>query len=101
MAEHSARSLPDVGLALHYDPAITAAVAGAEPADPLLWPLWDALDLPRLVIRGADSDTLLPETFDRMAAGGARTLLVPDAGHAPALMDAESIAAVREFLSAA
>ena len=98
LAEHSARTLPEGGLALHYDPAIAEAMAEAEPADPNLWPLWDAIALPRLVIRGAESDTLDRETFARMAAGGAQTLVVPDAGHAPALMDPASIAAIRAFL---
>ena len=98
LAEHSARPLPEGGLALHYDPAIAAAMAAAESADPNLWPLWDAIALPRLVIRGAESDTLDRETFARMAAGGAQTLVVPDAGHAPALMDPASIAAIRAFL---
>lgn len=98
LAKHSARTLPDGGLALHYDPAIAAAMAAAEPVDPNLWPLWDAIAQPRLVIRGVDSDTLEPATFARMAADGAQTLLVPDAGHAPALMDPASIAVVRAFL---
>ena len=76
-------------------------MAASEPADPNLWPLWAAVTVPRLVIRGAESDLLTVETLARMEAGGARTLVVPDAGHAPALMDARSIAAVRAFLLAA
>lgn len=98
LARHSSRALPEGGLALHYDPAIAAAVAAAEPVDPNLWSLWDAIAQPRLVIRGTDSDLLDPATFARMATVGAQTLLVPDAGHAPALMDPASIAVVRSFL---
>lgn len=35
-----------------------------------------------------------------MERSGAETMVVPRAGHAPALMDAESIERVMEFLSA-
>jgi hypothetical protein len=51
-----------------------------------------------MAIRGAQSDLLLPETFARMRASGARTLEVPDAGHAPALMAPDQIATIRGFL---
>jgi pimeloyl-ACP methyl ester carboxylesterase len=34
-----------------------------------------------------------------MRQDGAESLVVPDAGHAPALMDPTSIAAIRAFLS--
>ncbi len=54
--------------------------------------------MPRLVIRGATSDLLLADTFDRMQAEGAEGYVVPDAGHAPALMDHESRARIKAFL---
>jgi pimeloyl-ACP methyl ester carboxylesterase len=56
------------------------------------------INIPVLAVRGESSDLLLPETFARMKEEGAETLTIPNAGHAPALMDAPSIAAVREFL---
>jgi pimeloyl-ACP methyl ester carboxylesterase len=54
--------------------------------------------VPVLAIRGAVSDLLLPDTLARMEASGAQSLIVPETGHAPALMDPAQIAAVRAFL---
>ena len=70
----------------------------AEFLDVDLWAVWSAIKVPVLAIRGAVSDLLLPETLERMKKEGSETYIVPDAGHAPALMDANSIAAIREFL---
>jgi pimeloyl-ACP methyl ester carboxylesterase len=98
MARHSARPLPDGRVALHYDPAITVQVLATPPADVDLWPLWGRVSIPRLVLRGAASDLLAPETFARMLAEGARGHVVAGAGHAPALMDAPTIAVARRFL---
>lgn len=86
---------------LHYDPAIAAPLRATDPADLDLWPLWERIGLPVLVLRGARSDLLLPETAARMAARpGVRVAEIPDAGHAPALMEPGQIGLVRDFLSA-
>jgi len=85
--------------ALHYDPKITEPIRDTVPLDVDMWPFWDLIKIPILAIRGESSDLLTPETFDRMKAEGAESLVVANAGHAPALMDAPSIAAVREFLA--
>jgi pimeloyl-ACP methyl ester carboxylesterase len=98
LAEHSVRALPAGGLRLHYDPAIASAFGGAAPQDADMWALWEAIDTPMLVLRGADSDLLLPETLARMAAKAA-THSVAGCGHAPALMDAATIGVVRRFLT--
>jgi pimeloyl-ACP methyl ester carboxylesterase len=97
LAAHSARTLPNGKLALHYDPAIAEPIRAAEPADAVLWPVWERISVPVLTVRGVSSDLLLPETLVQM--GGA-SHIVADAGHAPALMDAESIGAIRHFLEA-
>jgi pimeloyl-ACP methyl ester carboxylesterase len=62
-----------------------------------LWPVWARIQIPMLVLRGAESDLLLPETLQQMAEKSA-THVVPNCGHAPALMDAPTIAVVRGFL---
>ena len=98
LARHSARTLPDGYLAMHYDPAIAAPLAANPPVAVDLWGFWDRIGVPVLAIRGQDSDLLLPDTLARMEASGARTLIVPETGHAPALMDEAQIAAVRAFL---
>ncbi len=100
MAAHSSRRLPDGKLAFHYDPAIAGPVKSGPLEDVELWPAWAQIRCPMLVVRGADSDLLLPETFARMQAEGAATHEVEGAGHAPMLNDAGSIAAVRAFLAA-
>ena len=99
MAEHSTRPLPEGGLTLHYDPAIAQPMQAAPPQDADLSPIWDAIAAPTLVLRGAHSDLLLPETL-AMMAGKAETHIVPDCGHAPALMDDATIDVVRRFLAA-
>ncbi|MGE0419024.1 MAG: alpha/beta fold hydrolase [Acetobacteraceae bacterium] len=101
MARHSSRLRPDGTYGLHYDPAIAVPIREVEPVDVDLWPFWDRIRVPVMAIRGADSDLLLPQTLDRMRSAGARTLEVADAGHAPALMAPDQIAAIRDFLAGA
>jgi pimeloyl-ACP methyl ester carboxylesterase len=102
MARFSARSVMDHtgqgAFAMHYDPKIIAPLRDAEPKDADMWAIWERIKIPMLAIRGASSDLLLEETFERMQAEGAKGYVVPDAGHAPALMDAATIAAIRGFL---
>jgi pimeloyl-ACP methyl ester carboxylesterase len=102
LASHSARNVLDIehggAYALHYDPKITEPIRDSVPLDVDMWPMWEMINIPVLAVRGESSDLLLPETFARMKEEGAETLTIPNAGHAPALMDAPSIAAVREFL---
>ena len=99
MAEHSARPLPDGGLALHYDPAIAQPMRAAPPQAADLSAFWTQIRCPRLVIRGASSDLLEEPVFEAMLRDGAEGYVVEDAGHAPALLDADSIRAIRAFLA--
>jgi len=98
--EDSVRPAADGGFERNFDPAIAKPFEGAELADVNLWPLWDAISCPVLVLRGAQSDLLLPETAAEMAARGPRAEVVevPDCGHAPALLDPWQIALVRDWL---
>jgi pimeloyl-ACP methyl ester carboxylesterase len=98
MARHSGRDLPDGGVALHYDPAIGEAFKGQAPVDVDLRMFWEKITIPTFTIRGELSDLLLPETLAEMEKAGSQTLTLPDVGHAPALMDAKSISAIRGFL---
>ena len=70
-------------------------------AAPDLWPLWGALNMPVLAIRGAHSDILSTGTVARMqqAKPDLRVLTVPNRGHAPMLDEPECIAAIDEFLA--
>jgi pimeloyl-ACP methyl ester carboxylesterase len=100
LAAHSARATAAGDLALHYDPAIVQPMLGPL-ADLDLWALWPAVaQRPVLVLRGEDSDLLLPETAARMAESpSVRLAVIPGCGHAPALMDPAQIALVADFLS--
>lgn len=102
MAEHGARQLPDGRYGLAYDPGIASAFTG-QPLDNVdLWALWDRIRCPVLVLRGANSDLLLPETVQDMAVRGpkARVVEIADTGHAPSLMVPDQIAIIRDFLLA-
>lgn len=101
MAETSSDAQPDHGFRLAYDPAIAHIFRTSAVADVDLWPIWAAIRQPVLVVRGAQSDLLLADTATRMTKEGpcASLYLVPDAGHAPALLADDQVAAVRNFLA--
>jgi pimeloyl-ACP methyl ester carboxylesterase len=100
LAETSARPGAEGGLALHYDPAIAVPILEAEPTDMDLSPFWAAVTVPTLLIRGADSDLLLPGTARAMAARpGVELAEIPGCGHAPALMDRDQTGLVCRFLA--
>jgi pimeloyl-ACP methyl ester carboxylesterase len=90
LTETSARRLPDGRLTPHYDPAMVRQFID-HPADYELWEHYDALDIPVLCLRGAESDLVLRETTDEMLRRGpglrglVRVVEVPGCGHAPAL----------------
>lgn len=95
----SVRTLPEGGFRLHYDPAIAEPFRTTAPEDVAFWPLWERITIPTLVLRGAESDLLLPDTAARMAEKqGARVEVIPGCGHAPALMDRSQIDLVVAFL---
>jgi pimeloyl-ACP methyl ester carboxylesterase len=98
LARNSARALPDGRFTMHYDPRIAEPLRGHDPVDVDIWVLWDRIQVPRMVIRGATSDLLLPDTLARMEASGAVAYEVPLTGHAPALLDPLQIEAIRTFL---
>lgn len=100
----SLRQSADGRLEMSYDPAIAQsferATAGVE-ID--LWPIYDRVVCPTLLVRGERSDLLNPATARQMTARGPRPRLVevPRVGHAPMFMDESQIAIVRDFLSSA
>ncbi len=89
------------GWKLRYDPGIAQAFrSAAAPAD--LWGLWDAIDCPTLVLRGAESDLLSAATAAAMRQRGPRPRVCEFAGigHAPTLLVPDQIEPVVEFLQA-
>lgn len=85
-----------------YDPAIAIPFREAAGADLDLWPLWDRIACPVLVLRGAASDVLPAGVAAGMAGRGpgAKVVELPGVGHAPALLDPMQIACIRDWLDA-
>ncbi|WP_332738672.1 alpha/beta fold hydrolase [Hydrogenophaga sp.] len=98
---------------LHYDPAIAvpfkAMTATTDEAraqqivqagEAALWGLYDAIQAPTLLLRGAQSDLLTPETAAQMTQRGPKAMLVTfdGVGHAPTLVADDQVAVVRDFL---
>lgn len=106
MAESSARRLPDGRLTPHYDPAMVRQFT-AHDDDYLIWNHYDAIDVPVLLLRGAESDLVLPEAVAQMrtrgpgARGRLQVIEVPGCGHAPALNVPDQLDAVADFIEAA
>lgn len=100
MTVHNVRRHADGSYGLAYDPNIAGAFKVQPAQDLELWDIWDRIEIPVLVLRGADSDLLPPEVAAEMTARGPKAELVefPDCGHAPALMDPVQIATVRDWL---
>ncbi len=100
LTRHSAREDEPGRWALTYDPHI-GDVFRAGPIDDVdLWPVWDAISCRTLVLRGAQSDLLPADVADAMTMRGpaAKLVEIPGVGHAPALMAADQLAIVRDWL---
>lgn len=99
MAEDSVRALPDGRLTYAYDPAIADVFAASVQADVDLWPVWELVNCPVLLLRGIDSPVLTQVTANRMAEKKRVHLQVIDGcGHAPSLAVSEQISLIRDWL---
>lgn len=104
LAEHSFVQDADGRWRFNYDPGIAAPFAAAfGGGDISLWPVYEAIRCPVLAIRGAQSDLLTRDTWQRMSTCGpqARLAEIPEVGHAPMFLDRPQIDVVRDFLLAA
>jgi pimeloyl-ACP methyl ester carboxylesterase len=96
--EHRGRLSPT------YDVRIAKTLEGIDLGRPLqsLWVEFDALaQVPVMVIRGANSDVLAPTTVAAMRArrGDLDVIEVPDQGHAPLLVEPETIGNISSFIA--
>ncbi|CAN5363150.1 alpha/beta hydrolase [soil metagenome] len=104
--EHITRhavSLRDDGtFGLAYDPNIAAVAKQYIDVlqDVEIWPLFEAVACPVLVMRGAISQVLSAEVVEQMKLRGKRVKAVeiPGVGHAPALRVASELAILKAFL---
>lgn len=105
LSQAMVRPAADGGWVLHYDPAIalpfrSVTEDAASAGEALLWQLYDGIQARVLLLRGAQSDLLSPETALAMGRRGPQATLVEFAhvGHAPTLVAADQVAVVEQFL---
>lgn len=103
LTETSARRLPDGRVTPHYDPQMVRQFV-EHPDDYDLWPHYDAIRVPVLCLRGAESDLVLRDATDEMmtrgpgALGLTQVVEIPGCGHAPALNVASQLDLVAAFI---
>lgn len=101
LTEHTVRRRADGRWGFAYDPRIAepfkAAFTGQ---DVNLWPVYERIACPTLVVRGADSDLLTRDAWQQMGERGPRAGLaeVPGVGHAPMFLSEDQVSIVRDFL---
>lgn len=105
--EHSFTRLDDSRVAFAYDPGIGDAfrLAASEMEkleDISLWMLWESIECPTLILRGAESDILTHEVAQEMCAKHPDATLVEfeGIGHAPTLMEDGQIKIITDWLEA-
>lgn len=94
-------------LTLHYDPALAEpfkalTAESAAQGEALLWHAYDQITAQTLLVRGAESDLLSPQTAQAMTRRGpkARLLEFAGVGHAPTFVADDQVQAVLSFLLA-
>jgi len=100
LTESNLRPCADGRFEMCYDPAIAESFRRATSAGEIdLWPIYERINCPTLVVRGERSDLLASETVQAMSTRGPRAKIVevPGVGHAPMFMDEAQIAIAREF----
>lgn len=100
MADTSARRRDDGTVTIHYDPQIVTQFTHHK-GDLDVWDSWDRVDARTLLLRGAASDVLTPETALEMTRRGPKPRLetFENCGHAPTLASEREIALLRGFLA--
>ena len=100
LTETSLRRDADGGWRMNYDPAIAESFRRATAVGEIdLWPVYDRIRCPTLVVRGAESDLLTADTAQAMAGRSPRPAIVEvtGVGHAPMFLDEAQIAVARRF----
>jgi pimeloyl-ACP methyl ester carboxylesterase len=100
MLRTSFRRRDDGRITVHYDPKLVQQFIN-HTDDYTIWDAYDCIGAKTMVLRGVDSDLLLPDVAERMTQRGPRATLViePGCGHAPALNVPAQIERVKAFLA--
>jgi pimeloyl-ACP methyl ester carboxylesterase len=92
----------DGRLTWKIDPAVRNIPRTGTAARPMdMWVPYARITARTMVIRGAESDILAPDTAERMCRvlPGTKLAEIPGVGHAPTLSEPASIAAIKQFLA--
>ena len=103
LTEYSVGQRPDGRWGFVYDPLIAAPFKAAFSGEPIdLWPVYERIHCPTLVLRGAESDLLTREVWQQMGERGPRAKLaeIAGVGHAPMFLSDDQIVVARDFLLA-
>ena len=91
---------------MHYDPDISVPFASVNPimakaGEMAMWHAFKQIHIPMLIVRGGNSDLLSAATTAEMCKVNpyARSIEIPNVGHAPAFVKPEQIALAKEFFS--
>jgi pimeloyl-ACP methyl ester carboxylesterase len=100
LAHSTARQDPSGRWRLKFDPGIAVPFRASAGQSGDLWPLWDAISCPTLVLRGVESDLLSAATASAMHSRGPKpdVIEIPGVGHAPMLLSQDQMAPVVAFL---
>jgi pimeloyl-ACP methyl ester carboxylesterase len=100
LTQHSVKLQPDGSYALAYDPKVSSSMFKFWFTGVHLWPIWERIKCPVLILWGANSDVLLPETVERMCKSGPQieVVKIPNCGHAPSLMAKDQIDIIGNWL---
>jgi pimeloyl-ACP methyl ester carboxylesterase len=99
---HATRQLPDGKWTWKYDPRLRRPrPLDSAATEERIWAVLARIRCPTLIVRGAESDILAPETFERMheTVPGSQVAIVERAGHlVPGDNPAGFVEAVRPFI---
>ena len=91
---------------MHYDPDISVPFASVNPimakaGEMAMWHAFKQIHIPMLIVRGGVSDLLSAATVAEMCKVNpyARSIEIPNVGHAPAFVKSEQVALAKEFFS--
>jgi pimeloyl-ACP methyl ester carboxylesterase len=105
LSQNMVRRLEDGTYCLHYDPQLRVPIRAvteeqAKAGEATLWQVYDLIQCPTLLIRGAESELLSAAAAVEMTQRGARAQVatLPGVGHAPTLTHQDQIDIVRQFL---
>ncbi|MGB4106902.1 MAG: alpha/beta hydrolase [Alphaproteobacteria bacterium] len=103
MAEHNARALENGLITYSYDPDISVIFGEQPTGEQDLWPAWDAVKCPVMVIHGKKSVVLTKPIISEMQArfkgASLQVIQYADCGHVPSLMAPQHVKDIRTWLN--